>query len=110
MSSTAVHRGSETPAFRLEEPVGILADLRKLAEHDPERARSEGPKRLADYVWRVRYPLFERAGIGLSDVQAMIGGAGADREIWLWVRGDRRWGQIAPQLEGRVERRLGLSA
>ena len=54
-------------------------------------------------------------GVGPIGRQQRIGSLGVEvvanafetcqREIWLWVDGDRRWDQLAPHLAQRVARR-----
>jgi len=87
----------------IDEPAGLLDDLRLLSAERPALARSEAPKRLAAVAIAAWHDRLVQSGIS----SAVIGPAfeGARREIWLWVEGDRNWSQLAPHLAGRVVRR-----
>lgn len=93
-----------------DEPVELLGSLRELAGRAPGQARKEAPSRLAEHVWPLWQELASRpAGrLELADVERAF--ATAEREIWLWIRGNRRWGQLDSHLVARVRRRLDAAS
>ncbi|MGO9196708.1 MAG: hypothetical protein ACLQK4_06240 [Acidimicrobiales bacterium] len=87
----------------LDEPVKLLASLRKRAGSNPADIRENAPRELAAHAWQQwREPL---SSLGLGEEHVQHAFATAKREIWLWVRGNRVWDQLRAHLAGRVLRR-----
>jgi hypothetical protein len=87
----------------LEEPRELLVELRRLAAGEPAAVRAAAPRRLAEYAaesWSS-----ELSTLGVPDAVVVHSFETFRREIWLWVQGDRRWGQLAEHLGARVMRR-----
>jgi hypothetical protein len=106
---TAATRPTEPTAVDLvppPEPAELRARTRALAERDPAAAaellgRGEwitGP------LWRWWGPALRPAGFGRERLRELA--VGYRRELWLWLMGERTWGQCADGLLGRVRRRL----
>lgn len=89
-----------------EEPARLRAATRGLAEQHPEQAAArlaEGDW-LAGWLWRRWGPELRKRGLRRRDFVAIA--AGYQRELWLWVMGERTWQQAASGLRGRVVRRV----
>ncbi len=91
----------------MEEPVDLLRDLRVLAADRPALARAEAPGRLASLAVPAWHDQLARFGAPTAVIGRAFQAAG--REIWLWVEGDRNWGQLGSHLAGRVGRRVSCS-
>jgi hypothetical protein len=87
----------------LEEPLEMLAELRRLAAGEPAAARAAAPRRLAAYAGEAWAS--ELAALGVPDAVVTNSFETFRREIWLWIEGDRRWDQLAGHLGARVMRR-----
>ena len=87
------------------EPAAALASLRRLAREDPATARSVAPERLAAALGEAWHRSLGLVGASPSDLRAVF--EGANREIWLWVMGNRTWAQLVEHLAGRAERHVG---
>jgi hypothetical protein len=96
-------RGRRPPGLApLAEPAVLAASLRETARHAPAQARDSAVRVLAAHAvsaWQ------GERGPARETVEAAF--ASARREIWLWVKGNRAWEQLAASLAGRVERRRG---
>ena len=86
------------------EPVLLARNLRRLLGEDPERAHLDIPKRLSARLWRVWGVELRQAGATPRLLRLTC--AGYEREIWLWLLGDRPWSQMLSGLRGRLLRRL----
>jgi hypothetical protein len=87
----------------LDEPLGLLAELRSGAKDRPAAARATAPGLLADRaiaLWRDQL-----GALGIPPEVVRHAFETCRREIWLWVDGDRRWEQLATHLALRVVRR-----
>jgi hypothetical protein len=89
------------------EPALVLASLRRLARDDPSGARHLAPDRLAAALGEAWHGSLGRVGASPADLRAVF--AGANREIWLWVMGNRTWAQLVEHLAGRAERHVPAS-
>jgi len=89
------------------EPAPVLASLRRLAREDPSVARLVGPERLAAALGEAWHGSLGRVGASPADLRAVF--AAANREIWLWVMGNRTWAQLVEHLAGRAERHVTAS-
>ena len=86
-----------------EEPVELRDRLRVLAAAAPDQVRFTLVDEVAHLATsRVGHSFVDR-GTEL-DVNAVC--KGYERELWLWLVGERTWAQCASGLEGRFSRRL----
>ena len=88
------------------EPIDLKRKVRATADNDPEAARRllAGGEWLIDAVWDGWSHQLEALG---ADRHAVARAAAAlQRELWLWLMGDRQWGEVAALLYGRVARHL----
>ena len=88
------------------EPVELRERTRAAAESDPagaRNARADG-RWLADAVWDSWRPELEALGADRAAVATAA--AALERELWLWVMGERQWAEMAALLYGRVARHL----
>jgi hypothetical protein len=88
------------------EPTALRAGTLVVIEADPEKGRAL----VAEGGW-IAGPLWEwwgseLSGAGLGPDEFRDIDAGYDRELWLWLLGERTWAQCADGLAGRVRRRL----
>ena len=88
------------------EPVRLRARTRTLAEQDPAagRARVAEGGFIARPLWLLWGPELRRAGLRRARFGEIV--RGYERELWLWVMGERTWAQCVSGLAGRVRRRL----
>jgi hypothetical protein len=88
------------------EPVELRARMRRLAEDAPARAQAAiaAGEWIAAPLWDVWGEALERAGMDQGRLAAVA--HGQERELWLWVMGERTWAHCAAGLAGRVLRRL----
>jgi hypothetical protein len=56
------------------------------------------------WLWRCWQPTLEPLGMSREDFIEMV--VGAQRELWLWLMGERQWIQFLTGLAGRAVRRL----
>jgi hypothetical protein len=91
---------------RLDEPAGVLSELRAIVATEPAAARSLAPRLLSDYAIDVWADQLEVLGVPGAVVTSAF--ATFRREIWLWLEGDRRWDQLSGHLSARVLRRASL--
>ena len=100
-------RSQDASPFRLvppNEPAPVLARLRRLAREDPAEARAVAPERLAAALGEAWHRSLGLVGASPADLRAVF--EGANREIWLWVMGNRTWEQLVQHLAGRAERHV----
>lgn len=106
----AVRARPSTPAHQAvllkapSEPVLLARNLRRLLGEDPEKAHLDIPKRLSARLWRDWGEELRHAGATPRLLRLIC--AGYEREIWLWLLGDRPWSQMLSGLRGRLLRRL----
>jgi hypothetical protein len=89
-----------------EEPIALRAGTLVVIEADPEKGRAlvaEGGW-IAGPLWETWGSELSGAGLGPDQFRDIV--AGYDRELWLWLLGERTWAQCADGLAGRVRRRL----
>ena len=86
-----------------DEPVELLSELGREARDRPAATRATAPRLLAQHAVAVWGPQLEALDIPPEVVANAF--ETCQREIWLWVDGDRRWDQLAPHLAQRVARR-----
>ncbi|MGH9047473.1 MAG: hypothetical protein ACRDVW_09175 [Acidimicrobiales bacterium] len=61
---------------------------------------------IAAWLWE-RWRVLESAGLDRTRFVGIV--TGYRREIWLWLIGERTWGQCCSGLIGRIDRRLGAN-
>ena len=91
-----------------DEPAELRARTLALLAEDPDKGRelvAEGSW-IAGPLWRAWEAELSRAGLGPATFRAIV--AGYDRELWLWLMGERTWAHCADGLAGRVRRRLAV--
>ncbi len=91
----------------IDEPVELRDHMRAFAAVAPRRARAE----LAAEVATVVAEACPGAAAGLGetiDVERVC--AGYQRELWLWLVGERTWDQCLSGLLGRLQRRASVEA
>jgi hypothetical protein len=88
-----------------EEPV-VLAEgwLSSVLEGAPLATVLVGEDGVADWLWS-RWRILDSAGMTHDDLTRVV--AGYQRELWLWLAGERTWAQCCSGLIGRITRRLG---
>ncbi|HYA68431.1 MAG TPA: hypothetical protein VED63_06840 [Acidimicrobiales bacterium] len=59
------------------------------------------------WIWEQWRPTLEPAGMDRETFVEVV--TAYRRELWFWLMGDRRWGQLIEGLAGRVGRRLPAS-
>jgi hypothetical protein len=93
-----------------EEPAALRQRTRTLIEQDPERGAAvvDAGSWIADPLWERWGPALQPAGMDRDRFDGIV--AGYQRELWLWVMGERTWPQCVSGLLGRVQRRLGVPA
>ena len=64
----------------------------------------DGDDGVVDWLWS-RWRILGSAGMTRDDLARVV--AGYQREIWLWLAGERTWAQCCSGLIGRITRRLG---
>jgi hypothetical protein len=67
----------------------------------------EGDEGVVDWLWS-RWRSLASAGMTRDDLAKVV--ANYQREIWLWLAGERTWAQSCSGLIGRITRRLGEHA
>jgi hypothetical protein len=58
---------------------------------------------VAPWLW-ARWRVLASAGMREADLAAVV--LAYRRELWLWLAGERTWGQCCSGLIGRIDRRL----
>jgi hypothetical protein len=64
----------------------------------------ESDEGLVDWLW-ARWRILASAGMTRDDLALVV--TNYQREIWLWLAGERTWAQCCSGLIGRIGRRLG---
>lgn len=88
----------EVASLAFEEPEQLRLRMLVLAAGDPDEARS----RLADEIAAL---LESRLGEDVSPPALSAVSHGYERELWLWLVGERTWAQCGSGLVGRLARR-----
>ena len=90
-------------ALLIEEPLELRDQMRALAALAPSQVRS----RLREAVAELAAAAF-RAVFEIDEVEIDLEAAcrSYQRELWLWLVGERTWAQCLSGLEGRFSRRL----
>jgi hypothetical protein len=87
----------------VEEPRDLLGRLRRSLADSPGETRGEAVRLVAQRLKSKWAPALEPYGVRPAMLRSWV--AGGDRELWLWVVGDRTWIQVVDGLAGRVARR-----
>ena len=88
----------------VEEPLDLRRRLRVLVAEDPAAAHDEAVRLVAQRLWRRWKGEHALSGVRAGSVRNWV--AGGERELWLWIAGDRSWEHVIDGLAGRVSRRL----
>jgi len=88
----------------LPEPLALRAELLELVHEHPDQDHLPIVRALSTRLWRSWRVLLAPHGLRISDLRTIM--ASYDREILLWVVGDRPWEHMIVGLIGRVQRRL----
>ncbi len=86
----------------IEEPLQLRADMRVLAALAPAQVR---PHLAAEVAALIAAQLGPAGGVVAPSDELVAICAGYERELWLWVVGERKWNQCASGLSGRLARR-----
>jgi hypothetical protein len=88
-----------------EEPV-VLAEgwLSSVLDGAPLATVLAGEDGVADWLWS-RWRILDSAGMTHHDLTRVV--VDYQRELWLWLAGERTWAQCCSGLIGRITRRLG---
>jgi hypothetical protein len=88
------------------EPAELRAWTRAMVEAAPGHWAKlvAGGQWIGVPLWERWGPELEHAGLDRPAFDGIL--AGYERELWLWVMGERTWAQCADGLAGRVRRRL----
>jgi hypothetical protein len=89
-----------------EEPVAVRNRLRDLAQNAPTRAITviADGEAIADPLWAAWGVWFFQQNADRAALTRIL--ASYQRELWLWIAGERTWQQCAEGLAGRIKRRL----
>ncbi len=85
----------------------------KVALHDALLAGKDWREGLSDdiclgiWLWARWQPALEPAGFSRDDFVETV--VDYRREVWLWLAGDRQWGQFVTGLAGRIGRRIAAA-
>jgi hypothetical protein len=90
------------------EPVDLLRRLRRLGADAPDTVRYEAARLVSQRLWRRWRAELAPFGVGPAAVRTWI--QADDRELWLWILGDRPWSQVLDALAGRAARRIEVAA
>jgi hypothetical protein len=63
-----------------------------------------GEEGVVDWLWS-RWRILDSAGMKRDDLALVV--TSYQREVWLWLAGERTWAQCCSGLIGRIGRRLG---
>jgi hypothetical protein len=86
------------------EPEAVRVELHTLACDDPAGAPPVVARALETELWAAWSAVLEPLGVARPALGAVV--AGARRETWLWVMGERTWSHTVEGLAGRAARRL----
>jgi hypothetical protein len=107
MSASITETTRETLALSVpEEPVALRNRLRDLAQNAPTKAITliADGEAIADPLWSAWGAWFFQQNADRAALTRIL--ASYQRELWLWVAGERTWQQCAEGLAGRITRRL----
>ncbi len=92
-----------------EEPLDIKAGLRgALFDGRNLQNGSSDDLCIGLWLWGRWQPALEPSGFSREEFVDVV--LGYQRELWLWLGGDRQWSQFVTGLAGRVVRRIPLAA
>ena len=103
MTSTA------TPVLHMPEEPTVLAQrwLATVVDGAELGEVLRGDDGLVEWLWS-RWRILAAAGMSRDDLARIV--TDYQREIWLWLAGERTWAQSCSGLIGRINRRLGEHA
>ena len=98
MSTVPVLHVPDEPSSRAEDWLAAILDGRELAA-----VIAEDGDGVTAWLWS-RWRSLASAGLDEGDLGQIV--LGYQREIWLWLAGERNWVQCCSGLIGRINRRL----
>ncbi len=87
-----------------DEPSDLKAALRHALLDGRPPGELPADLDIAAWLWGAWGPVLDPRGFGRDQFTDALGAN--QRELWLWLMGDRQWGQFASGLVGRISRRL----
>jgi hypothetical protein len=98
---------SSKPALPIpDEPLELKTLLRAAVGEDPPAGRVVALAEVAAMLWRDWEEQLVPAGVDETTFDEIV--AGATKEVWLWVMGDRPYDQLVASIAGRTIRRTSL--
>ena len=88
----------------IDEPIELRDHVRAFAAVAPRQARAQLAREVAVVVADAFQTAVEADGTKV-DVEGVCDGY--ERELWLWLVGERSWQQCMSGLSGRLQRRAG---
>jgi hypothetical protein len=90
---------------RIDEPIEMRNGLRQALLNGADwRDGFSNDICIGVFLWERWRPALEPAGMDREAFIDVVIGYG--RELWLWLMGERQWGEFNDGLAGRVNRRL----
>lgn len=86
-----------------DEPLAVRGDLRRGAGEDSIAGKTAAVDEVASMLWSSWKAELESRGLDFTGFRSVA--EGADHEVWLWLMGDRPYGQLVAALAGRALRR-----
>ena len=88
-----------------EEPAELGRELRDALLGGQDRWQVFGDDiSIGAWLWDHWQPTLEPVGFGREELVAAV--VATQRELWLWLIGDRLWNQYVSGLAGRIARRV----
>ena len=87
-----------------DEPTELRHALRAVAGEHPEAFHLQAIDAVAPWLFLRWGAVLAACGIEETEFARIV--RGADRELWLWVMGDRPYGQLVSSIAGRTVRRF----
>jgi hypothetical protein len=103
---TAEVEPDSTPQLVLaipEEPLEVKTALRAIVGEDPIAGREAALAKMTEVLWDEWQDSLAPLGVDEQKFASIV--AGATNEVWLWVMGDRPYGQLVASVTGRTIRR-----
>ncbi|MGH9018904.1 MAG: hypothetical protein ACRDY1_14230, partial [Acidimicrobiales bacterium] len=103
--SVFAHHAQGVELDDIEEPLEWRHRYRRELDEgiDPRSGLGAG-RGIGAVVWERWGGVLEPLGMDADAFTVVLAGAG--RELWLWVMGERQWDEVLAGLAGRVRRRL----
>ncbi len=100
---------SAPPVLHVPDEPTVRAErwLNAVVEGSPLGDVLAGPDGFVDWLWS-RWRSLGSVGLDQAELGRIV--EGYQREIWLWLAGERTWVQCCSGLIGRITRRLAAPA